>query len=239
MVAVRAWRASRMFGLVSTGASGRVDLRCQGCGAAITFMPAPAVRAVVGGGIFAQLGALGLLLLLAGVAVLGETPALGLGLAATGACLAGLAGLAIAHFVRPWWNERRHPVVPGAARPPLRFDAVEPLRRCGCGAAAPATEVVAHSTNFVPTGTDTTHTCPACQARFTVSDDWGIAFNGLVAAVFVPLAAVAVEYPPGSADGWDWGDAALVLGLVALAFGTVVMLGFAIVARARHPIARR
>lgn len=239
MVAVRVWGTRRMLGLVSTGETSRVDLRCQACGAAVTFMPAPRVRAVVGSLIFGQLGAIGLFVMLGGVASVGETPALGLGLLATGGCLAAVSALAVRTFVRPWWSERSNPVVPGAPRPVVRYDAAEPARRCGCGEVAPVTEVIAHSTNFVPTGTDTTHACPACGARFTVSDDWGIAFNALVAAVFVPLAALAVEYPPGSADGWDWGDGLLVAGLVAAALGAVVMLGLAIVARARHPVARR
>lgn len=238
VVVVRDWGTRRFFGLVDGKRTSRLDLRCQSCGAAFSLQPAPLVRVLLGTLIFGQFLLIGLFLVVSGLAVVLSSPALATGLLMGGGLLSALSVLGVVHFGRPWWHQRRNPVVPDASPPLVRFTEAEPLRRCSCGAACPATAVVAHTTNFVPTGTETTHRCPSCGKEFTVSDAWGLVFNALAACFLTPLEVLVIVHPPGSKPLTDPGNLGLAVVLGLFTLGAWALLGFGVVAKLRHPVVR-
>lgn len=235
VVAVREWGTRRFFGLVDTDRISRTDYRCQHCGRGFRLLPAALLRLIVGGFLSLQFLAIGALILLAGLSVLVGSPAYGTALASFGGVMCALSLLALQYSSSSWWAARRNPVVPGSGAPAvLRYTEVEPPRRCTCGAPAPLTGMVAHTTNGVPTGTVFTHTCGACGATFDVDDAWGLVFSSLAAAFLAPIAALFF-------DRWldDGQTQSLVGGGILGAFAALAAFwaGWGAVKRwVRHPL---
>ncbi|MCB9678116.1 MAG: hypothetical protein H6737_23650 [Alphaproteobacteria bacterium] len=237
VVVVRRWERRAVFGLVSTGRTGRLDLRCQSCGAAVSIWDSPVQRAMLGVA-SVQAGLVGVfLLVLAGEAVReGLSPWVALGFAYVGALVTGLSAFASHHFYTSWQAPRRSPVVPIARVPAMRFPEPEPARRCTCGGLAPATAVKARAVTLVPAGVDTTHTCSSCQRSFTVPDDVSLGFFGVAGAILTPLLGVVAVHPPGEAALTD-ANTLFLLGVI----GFFVLLAWGFLAlgvrnRSRHPV---
>jgi len=130
----------------------------------------------------------------------------------------GIPILALAGW---WWaQDGRNPVVPGAPPVTRRFRDGPPRRRCGaCGQIAVATAVTRKRHNGIPTGTEYTYGCPACQASFIVESPWGHLFALLMAAV---VGAAAIAFAAlGTTLAWRLGGAAVcsVIDLGILAQG--------------------
>ncbi len=238
VVVVRDWGTRVFFGLVDGQRSSRQDWRCQGCGAAFSLQPAALVRALLGTMLFSQLLILGGMLVGLGFVGLLESPAMGVFLLMLGGVLMALSVLGLVHFVSPWWHARRNPILPDAPAPLVRFTEAEPLRRCTRGAASPATAVVAHSTNYIPTGTETTHTCPSCRREFTVNSPGGLVFDSFAASLLTPLAVLVIVHPPGNKPIPDLGNLGLAVFLGLFALGAWGMLVSGVVAKLRHPVVR-
>jgi hypothetical protein len=217
-ISVRDWPTSTSFMGLPTGSGpvSRQDFRCQSCGARFTLRGAAMVRAVLGPMVFLPFVPIGALVGLGGLTQLSNEPAYGIGLASFGGVLAGLAGLATAHFIGPLYQQLRNPVAPDAPMPVLRFNDVPPMRRCSCGRAAPVTRIVAETTNHIPTGTDSTHTC-GCGKQFVVSDLWGLVFMLMAMAVVTFLALFCVD--AALEDDASWGTIAFAAFLVLVSVG--------------------
>ncbi len=101
-----------------------------------------------------------------------------------------LFALMTAFMVWPWVM---NPVVPGAAMPPVRFRATEPLRQCAaCRSPATCTRVTRKSVNLIPTGTTYGYACTACSKTFDMDSPWGVAVLAMGSALFTVLGLLTV-----------------------------------------------
>jgi len=220
-VSVRDWPSQTSFMGLSSGSGpvGRQDFRCQSCGARFTVRGAAVLRALAGPLVFLPFVGIGGMLLLGGLTSAASEPAYGLGLAAFGGLLAALSVLACMHLVGPLVQTWRNPVAPDAPVPPRRFDDTPPMRRCACGKPAPVTKIVAESTNHIPTGTESTHTCE-CGREFAVNDVWGLVFMSMVVAI-VTVVALFCSDSLFENDA-TWGAFVLAGGLALLSLGGMI-----------------
>ncbi len=152
----RDWGDGGILGLRKGGPStGRKDFVCQSCG--FRFTVGPTRGRLVGGGLFALMflgfgcaGVCGGL-----IAGLSEGNFDGLVLAPIGFAI----GLPVLWWTTALWRaDRRHPIVPDAAMPPIRYSLSEPSRRCTCGETARCTHVLQWRKAGVNLGQEMTYT---------------------------------------------------------------------------------
>ncbi len=109
-----------------------------------------------------------------------------------------------------------------------------PLRRCGCGEAAPCVRAW-RSRNITVQGVRYEHACASCKKTFSVDDAKRI-FSALVAAVALSCVGILiVAHPPGAAIGADGENRWFGLGLVAFAAGAWLRLALMSRTRSLHP----
>jgi len=85
-----------------------------------------------------------------------------------------------------------NPVVPGAAMPPMRFRAVEPLRRCLCGAPARCASVTRRRVSFFPVGTTYDYGCTVCSKTFVMESPWRVLVLAAGCALLTVLGLLTV-----------------------------------------------
>jgi hypothetical protein len=226
MVSARLWRETALLGLVETGRVPREDFVCQSCGACFTLRALNnrvLIAALIGGPMVccSFMGVLGGLIAWAAE---GNPGGVVLGLV-----LLPLALAATAWILWPWWNIRRHPVVPDAPVPAIRYRLTEPMRRCSCGVPAQCTKVV--KDRF---GLELTYACPACEREFTVDNVLGAILTTLVSSGVLALGAFLLTTAPGEGFG-AW----LISGGIAfLGVGGLTVAAVRFTNRLLHPVER-
>lgn len=225
----RDWGDGGFLGLSRSGPStGRKDFVCQACGYRFTIGP-PRGR-LIGGGCFS--------LIFLGTGVMGCIGGLIAGLAEGnyGGLVLGVVGLAVGvplalWATSPWRAARRHPVVPGAPVPVLRYSLDEPFRRCSCGQSARCTHVLQWRKMGVNLGREMTYRCDGCTREFTIDSVFGTVFtvfgSALALAVGIGAASTASGQGPGA---WACSGAIALLGVCGL-----LLAIWRVVSRLRHP----
>jgi hypothetical protein len=225
----RDWGDGGFLGLSSNGPStGRRDFVCQTCSYKFTIQPTRG--RLVGGGclsaMFVGMGCMGLLGgLIAGMAE-GDFGGLIFGLVLL------VVGVPLAWWTTgPWRTARRHPVVPDAPMPPIRFTLNEPFRRCTCGETARCTRVLQTRKAGLNLGREMTYACAHCKREFTIESAFsaiGATLGGLAASAF---GVALLNSSPGEGFGaWACSGAVALLGVL-----TLLLSAWRFYERLRHP----
>ncbi len=145
-------------------------------------------------------------------------------------CVAGLP------FLYLGWRQhafdRRISIVPGVPAPRLRFPGGAPKRTCGkCGGVAKTIQIVRHTHNGVPTGTDYEYQCGQCNFQFFTENVLGhvvSSFGGLV------LVGVTFGFYFGATSAWwKWGG---TIGAASLTGFIVAQNAIRLWNRSRHKV---
>jgi len=228
MVCVREFGAMYFFGVVRRGPSGIRDFVCQQCGRAVTLHPIPWLTlplAVMG----VPLALIGFALACSGVFTEEALVAL-----VFGGILAAFGSVLVGAFTWPIGMLFRYPVVDGVPVPVIRYDEVNPPRRCRCGGEARCVTVTAHRTNFVYSGTGYGYACPTCGHEFQVDSPLLVLFHTVAFAILVGFGALcATKGAQGDKAAWAFAALLFLFGVFA------AVLAIARVSNGRrHPLVR-
>jgi hypothetical protein len=135
----------------------------------------------------------------------------------------GLAIFPLGFTIFGWVRLRRdkaNPVVPGAARPAMRFRDGPPARQCGkCGEELSLKGITRHTSRGLPTGTTYDYGCPRCPNAFTIESAWGQIFSALSGVL---VGAIGVGFFFGATGlGWKYGGSIVFVGAALFMFWQV------------------
>ncbi|MEN0067770.1 MAG: hypothetical protein AAGA48_36915 [Myxococcota bacterium] len=186
----------------TTNAVAQLDYRCQHCGTPFGIQSLAEIRLIAAAILAMPL--LGVLSAWVSIpfAEMSETtePYRWLSFLGIGFILFGVGGM-VWSFVRPGLTKLRHPKVPDARVPPLRYPRPYRLRRCTCGAWAAVSKVEATTINGIRMSTDRTFHCHECGNEFTVVQPFTMFLMGAIGLALTPFGAILLLFlAMGQAD---------------------------------------
>lgn len=134
-----------------------------------------------------------------------------------------IMGLVLAWGVFPlgftvfgWWRLRKdtvNPIVPGAARPVMKYRDGPPRRKCSaCNNSVALTKVTRRTSRGLPSGTEYEYACQPCQKAFVIESVWGHCVSIMGAGLIAGISGAFLV--AGTTPGWKYGGGA-VAGLIA------------------------